>query len=121
MKLTPKGMRDIDAEQMLVRERAIDSIRAIFRKYGYRPLETPAMEYLDTLRAKAGEEVDKQIFVIEGDEYGLRFDLTVPLARYGPTRSAPSPTRDMQLKGYGARKSRKEGASGSSSRPMSIS
>jgi histidyl-tRNA synthetase len=91
MKLTPKGMRDIEPERMLVREEVIDRIRDIFRSYGYRPLETPAMEYLDTLRAKAGEEVDKQIFVIDGNEYGLRFDLTVPLARYAANTDAPKP------------------------------
>ncbi|MBD3209763.1 histidine--tRNA ligase [Candidatus Micrarchaeota archaeon] len=91
MKLTPKGMRDIDAERMLVREDATEKIRGIFRSYGYRPLETPAMEYLDTLRAKAGEEVEKQIFVIEGNEYGLRFDLTVPLARYAANKEVPKP------------------------------
>jgi len=81
-KLTPKGMRDIAPADMYVREEVMEKIRSIFRSYGYRPLETPALEYLDTLRAKAGPEVDKQIFVIDGGEYGLRFDLTVPLARY---------------------------------------
>lgn len=91
MKLTPKGMRDIPPEEMFVREEAIETIRSIFRTYGYRPLETPAMEYLDTLRAKAGEEVDKQIFVIEGKEYGLRFDLTVPLARFAAGTDLPKP------------------------------
>jgi histidyl-tRNA synthetase len=91
MKLTPKGMRDIDPDRMLVREGVMDRIRSIFRDYGYRPIETPAMEYLDTLRAKAGEEVDKQIFVIDGDEYGLRFDLTVPLARYAANKDLPKP------------------------------
>jgi histidyl-tRNA synthetase len=84
-------MRDIDPERMLVREEVMDRIRSIFRTYGYRPIETPAMEYLDTLRAKAGEEVDKQIFVIDGDEYGLRFDLTVPLARYAANKDLPKP------------------------------
>ena len=91
MKLTPKGMRDIAQEDMFVREEVIERIRNCFRRFGYRPLETPAMEYLDTLRAKAGEEVDKQIFVIEGGEYGLRFDLTVPLARYASSTDAPKP------------------------------
>jgi histidyl-tRNA synthetase len=91
MKLTPKGMRDISPEDMFVREKVIETIRGIFRSYGYRPLETPAMEYLDTLRAKAGQEVDKQIFIIEGGEYGLRFDLTVPLARYAASTDAPKP------------------------------
>ena len=91
MKLTPKGMRDIGPEDMFVREEVIGRIRGIFRSYGYRPLETPALEYLDTLRAKAGPEVDKQIFVIEGGEYGLRFDLTVPLARYAASADVPKP------------------------------
>jgi histidyl-tRNA synthetase len=90
-KLTPKGMRDISPESMYVREDVIRKIKAVFTSYGYRPLETPAMEYLDTMRAKAGAEVDKQIFVIEGDEYGLRFDLTVPLARYAASTDAPKP------------------------------
>lgn len=91
MKLTPKGMRDIGSENMIVREQVISKITTIYRKYGFRPLETPAMEYLKTLRAKAGDEVDKQIFVIEGNEYGLRFDLTVPLARYAAATDAPKP------------------------------
>jgi len=90
-KLTPKGMRDIGPEDMFVREEVMGKIRSAFQSYGYRPLETPAMEYLDTMRAKAGPEVDKQIFVIEGGEYGLRFDLTVPLARYAASTDAPKP------------------------------
>lgn len=90
-KLTPKGMRDIPPEDMFIREEAIERIRRTFQLFGYRPLETPAMEYLDTLRAKAGPEVDKQIFIIEGGEYGLRFDLTVPLARYAAATDAPKP------------------------------
>jgi histidyl-tRNA synthetase len=91
VKLTPKGMRDIGPAEMYTREEAVGRIRSIFRGYGYRPLETPAMEYLETLRAKAGPEVDKQIFVIEGGEYGLRFDLTVPLARYASSADEHKP------------------------------
>ncbi len=91
MKLTPKGMRDIPPQDMIVREEAMERIRGIFRNYGYRPLDTPAMEYIKTLRAKAGPEVDKQIFMIEGNEYGLRFDLTVSLARYAATADEPKP------------------------------
>lgn len=91
MKLTPKGMRDIPPEDMFVREEVMEKILDVFRSYGYRPMETPAMEYLDTLRAKAGEEVDKQIFVVEGKEYGLRFDLTVPLARAVANSDFPKP------------------------------
>jgi histidyl-tRNA synthetase len=91
MKLTPKGMRDILPEDMLVRKQVIEKIEAIYRRYGFRPLETPAMEYLDTLRAKAGEEADKQIFSLEGEKLALRFDLTVPLARVAATNTFPKP------------------------------
>ncbi|MBN1170486.1 histidine--tRNA ligase [Candidatus Micrarchaeota archaeon] len=91
MKLTPKGMRDIPPKDMIIREKTMNLIQYIFRNYGYRPLDTPAMEYLETLRAKAGEEVDKQIFVLDGGEYGLRFDLTVPLARFAATTDDPKP------------------------------
>ncbi len=91
MKLTPKGMRDIPPEDMIIREQVIEKIRNVYRKYGFRPIETPALEYLDTLKAKAGEEADKQIFVIDGNEYGMRFDLTVPLARYAASADTPKP------------------------------
>jgi len=91
MKLTPKGMRDILPEDMLVRKQVIERIERIYRKYGFRPMETPAMEYLDTLKAKAGEEADKQIFSLEGERLALRFDLTVPLARVAATNSFPKP------------------------------
>jgi histidyl-tRNA synthetase len=91
MKLTPKGMRDILPEDMLVRNQVIERIERIYRKYGFRPMETPAMEYLDTLKAKAGEEADKQIFSLEGEKLALRFDLTVPLARVASTNSFPKP------------------------------
>jgi histidyl-tRNA synthetase len=91
MKLTPKGMRDILPEDMLVRKQVISKIERIYRKYGFRPMETPALEYLDTLKAKAGEEADKQIFALEGEKLALRFDLTVPLARVTATNTFPRP------------------------------
>ncbi len=91
MKLTPKGMRDIPPQDMIIREEVVDKIRTVFRSFGYRPIDTPAMEYLKTLQAKAGAEVSKQIFVIDGGEYGLRFDLTVPLARYAAACDEPKP------------------------------
>jgi histidyl-tRNA synthetase len=91
MKLTPKGMRDFLPDDMILREQVIETIKTIYRKYGFVPLETPVMEYLDTLKSKAGEEVEKQIFVLEGKEYGLRFDLTVPLARVAATNAFTKP------------------------------
>lgn len=77
---TPKGMRDFLPDQMIKREDALDKIRNTFRKYGFKPLETPALEKLEALDRKCGEEIKGQIFRVE-DDLGLRFDLTVPLAR----------------------------------------
>ncbi len=91
MKLTPKGMRDILPEDMIIREDVKKRITEIYQNYGYRPLDTPAMEYLDTLRMKAGEDVNNQIFVLEGERLGLRFDLTVPLARVAANSDLTKP------------------------------
>jgi histidyl-tRNA synthetase len=103
----PKGTRDFSPAEMVKRNFIFDTIREVFRRYGYLPLETPAMENLDTLLGKYGEEGDKLLFKIlnSGDftreldpgnlqsmntnllasricEKGLRYDLTVPFARY---------------------------------------
>ena len=103
----PKGTRDFSTGDMLKREYIFDTVRQVFRLYGYSPIETPAMENLSTLLGKYGEEGDKLLFRIlnSGDylssvtdeelsaremsklsakicEKGLRYDLTVPFARY---------------------------------------
>ena len=91
MKLTPKGMRDFNPEEMIVREEVRSRITNIYRRYGFRPLVTPAMEYIDTLRAKAGEEIDQQIFMLNNEKLALRFDLTVPLARVSANSDFPRP------------------------------
>ena len=78
---TPKGTRDYTSAQMEVREALLDRIRAVFRLYGFRPLDTPAIETLATLQKKGGDEIEGQIFQIKDGDIGLRFDLTVPLAR----------------------------------------
>ena len=99
----PKGTRDFGPEVMMRREYIFDTIRSVFRKYGYPPLETPSMENLSVLTGKYGEEGDRLIFKIlnNGDflkkaqhlddsqkltfeisEKALRYDLTVPFARY---------------------------------------
>ena len=90
-KITPKGMRDFLPEDMILRESVIETIKGVYRKYGFVPIETPALEYLDTLKAKSGEEIKKEIFVIEGGEFGLRFDLTVPLARVAANNAFTKP------------------------------
>jgi len=103
----PKGTRDFSPEEMVKRNYIFDTIKKVFQLYGYLPIETPAMENLSTLLGKYGEEGDKLLFKIlnSGDflskieavdphkkdlnklalmisEKGLRYDLTVPFARY---------------------------------------
>ncbi|MBI9061533.1 MAG: histidine--tRNA ligase [Marinilabiliaceae bacterium] len=103
----PKGTRDFTPVEMVKRNYIFDTVRSVFQKYGYLPIETPAMENLSTLMGKYGEEGDKLLFKIlnSGDylkkadaqllaekqsnklmnqisEKGLRYDLTVPFARF---------------------------------------
>ena len=82
---TLKGFRDYPPEIMIPRERLIDTARRVYRSYGFSPIDTPALEYLDILAGKGSEETDKQLYKFEdhgGRWVGLRFDLTVPLARF---------------------------------------
>jgi histidyl-tRNA synthetase len=103
----PKGTRDFSPAEMVKRNFIFDTIKTVFRKYGYQQIETPSMENLSTLMGKYGDEGDKLIFKIlnSGDylskvdpqklttqnsqiitqdisEKALRYDLTVPFARY---------------------------------------
>jgi len=103
----PKGTRDFTPVEMVRRNYIFDAIRSIFKLYGYLPIETPAMENLSTLMGKYGEEGDKLLFKILNSgnylsdvpedvyagketgkmlkhisEKGLRYDLTVPFARF---------------------------------------
>ncbi len=103
----PKGTRDFGPSEMAVRNYIFNTVRGVFSRYGYAPIETPAMENLSTLLGKYGDEGDKLLFKIlnsgyafkdvdENDlteeraaaasvkvcEKGLRYDLTVPFARY---------------------------------------
>lgn len=67
------------------REWIIDTARRVFRSYGFCPIDTPALEYLEILAGKGGTESDKQLYQFEdhgGRQVGMRFDLTVPLARF---------------------------------------
>src|SRR5438132_659498 len=70
---------------MIPRERLIETARRVYRSYGFAPIDTPALEYLDVLTGKGSDETDKQLYRFQdhGDRWvGLRFDLTVPLARF---------------------------------------
>ncbi|MFH1563158.1 MAG: histidine--tRNA ligase [Nitrospirota bacterium] len=79
-----RGFRDYMPEEMLAREKIISCIKRVYESYGFVPLATPALEYKETLLSSGGEEINKQIYSFidkEGNEVGLRFDLTVPLSR----------------------------------------
>jgi histidyl-tRNA synthetase len=103
----PKGTRDFSPQEMTRRNYIFNTIKKVFEKYGYSPIETPAIETLSTLMGKYGEEGDKLLFKILNSgnflsdinvedlkfrdpaklsfdicEKGLRYDLTVPFARY---------------------------------------
>lgn len=78
------GFRDMLPEQMLPREQMIQKIKAVFERYGYSPLETPAIERYETLAGKYGEEGEKLMYRFRDHgnrDVALRYDLTVPLAR----------------------------------------
>ena len=82
---TLRGFRDILPDQMMAREFLIDTARQVYRSYGFAPIDTPALEYAEVLLGKGGEESDKQVFrfLDQGDrDVAMRFDLTVPLARF---------------------------------------
>jgi histidyl-tRNA synthetase len=82
---TLKGFRDYLPQTMLAREQIMDTARRVFRSYGYSPIDTPALEYLEILLGKGGEESDRLMYRFQdhgGRDVGLRFDLTVPLARF---------------------------------------
>jgi histidyl-tRNA synthetase len=82
---TLKGFRDYLPEAMIPREWLIDTARRVYRSYGFSPIDTPALEYLEILTGKGSDETDKQLYKFEdhgGRWVGLRFDLTVPLARF---------------------------------------
>lgn len=78
------GFRDFLPEEARLRESVITTLKEVFALYGFSPLETPALEYAETLLGKYGAEADKLIYLFKdrgGREIGLRYDLTVPLAR----------------------------------------
>lgn len=82
---TLRGFRDFLPDQMMAREHLIDTARSVYRSFGFAPIDTPALEYAEVLLGKGGEESDKQVFRFtdQGDrDVAMRFDLTVPLARY---------------------------------------
>ena len=106
----PQGTRDFGPEIMRKREYILDTIKTVYKKYGFEPIETPSLEKLETLEGKYGEEGDKLLYKIRSNKelaaevtseqaeglkkllpgawiageskLGLRYDLTVPFARF---------------------------------------
>ena len=82
---TLKGFRDFLPASMMPRERIMDQARRVYRRYGFSPIDTPVLEYLEILTGKGSEETDRQLYKFQdpgGRDVGMRFDLTVPLARF---------------------------------------
>ena len=81
---TLKGFRDYLPELMIPREWMLEQARRVYRSYGFAPIDTPALEYAEILLGKGGEESDKQLYRFMHDRHdiALRFDLTVPFARF---------------------------------------
>jgi len=89
--ITPKGMKDYSGAEMLQRQRMLGIIERQYRKWGYQPLSTPAVEQVGTLERKCGQEIKGQLFRIDDGQLALRFDMTVPLARFAANSSLPKP------------------------------
>ncbi|MCE4612903.1 MAG: histidine--tRNA ligase [Desulfurococcales archaeon] len=92
----PRGFRDFEPELMLLRKKLFSLLEDVFQRYGFDPIDTPALEYWETLAGKYGEEAEARLIwrfrdPWSGREYALRYDLTVPLARFIATH------RDVSL------------------------
>ena len=121
----PKGTRDFSPVEMAKRNYIFDTIRGVYALYGFQQIETPAMENLSTLMGKYGEEGDKLLFKILNSgnflsgiapeelgeantnklaarlcEKGLRYDLTVPFARYVVQHRADRPQKGRYREFY---------------------
>ena len=90
----PRGIRDIEPEEFQLQAKVRAAFEDVARIYNFRVMEPASIEHLSTLRAKSGEEVDKEIYTFKdkaGRDIGLRFDLTVGIARYVCSR------RDLKM------------------------
>src|SRR3972149_10944479 len=96
---TPKGFRDIKPELAKKRREVINKIASVLEEYGFVPIETPTIEFAETLEGKYGAE-EKLIYKFTdrgGRKLALRYDLTVPLARYVANYNPQLPFRRYQI------------------------
>lgn len=99
---TLKGFRDFLPQDAIRRQYVIEKIREVFERFGFDPLETPALEYAETLLGKYGDEADKLLYTFEdrgGRAIGLRYDQTVPTARVVAqyAQALPMPFKRYQM------------------------
>jgi len=96
-----KGFRDFLPEEAAKRQRVTGIFRSIFARFGFEPLETPALEYAETLLGKYGDEADKLLYTFKdngGRDVGLRYDQTVPLSRVmAQYQDIPLPFKRYQM------------------------
>ncbi|TSC85825.1 MAG: histidyl-tRNA synthetase [Microgenomates group bacterium Gr01-1014_16] len=98
---TLKGFRDFLPETMAIRTRVISTLKAVFESYGFAELQTPTLEYAEVLTGKYGEEAEKLMYLFKdsgGRAVGLKYDLTVPLARVmAQYPNLPKPFKRYQI------------------------
>lgn len=98
---TLKGFRDFLPEKMSIRNEVIKRLRLVFEKYGFSELQTPSLEYQEILLGKYGKGAEKLMYLFKdpgGRDVGLRYDLTVPLARVASTyQDLPKPFKRYQI------------------------
>jgi len=103
MRLNPvKGMRDFPPEEKLLRDFIIRKIEGVFQRFGFDPIETPCVEYWEVLRGKYGSEAENKLIwrfklPFSEREYALRYDLTVPLARFFARHMPQTPFKRYQI------------------------
>ncbi|MCL4375390.1 histidine--tRNA ligase [Candidatus Marsarchaeota archaeon] len=95
----PRGVRDYGPSEAIALQETISVVEEVFKRFGFYPIMTPALESIETLNSKVyGEESTKEIFLLQDGESGLRFDLTVPLARFVAGRKdLPLPFKRYQI------------------------
>ena len=100
---TLRGFADLTPTAALHRRRLLRVAEDVFSSFGYDPIQTPALEHADVLRGKGGSESDKQMFEFDdpgGRRVALRFDLTVPLARFAAQHTELRPPLRLYQVGY---------------------
>ncbi|MEB3779581.1 MAG: histidine--tRNA ligase [Desulfurococcales archaeon] len=99
----PRGFRDFPPDLMLLRKDLLGRVEKVFQRYGFDPIDTPAVEYWETLAGKYGEEAESRLIwrfkdPWSGREYALRYDLTVPMARFiASHRDLPMPFKRYHI------------------------